>query len=339
MRFGVFDHMDRSVGDLARQYEDRLVLAEAYDRAGFHAYHLAEHHGTPLGLAPSPGVFLAAVAQRTSRLRLGPLVYTLALYNPVRLVEEVCMLDALSGGRLELGVGRGISPIELRMLGVDPDEAQSMYAERLEILLRGLTSERLDFDGEHHVLRDVPMELRPVQRPHPPLWYGLGRAESAPRVARQGLNAVCNGPAEAVRAITDAYRAAWAEMGRAADDLPLLGRSHHLVIADTDAEARDLARPAYGEWFASLDHLWREHGTRVPLPMPQDADAAIAAGICVAGSASTVRERLLDECARAGVTYLLGRFAFGALPLDASLRSVELFEHEIAPAIMDAAAV
>jgi alkanesulfonate monooxygenase SsuD/methylene tetrahydromethanopterin reductase-like flavin-dependent oxidoreductase (luciferase family) len=74
MRFGVFDHMDRSVGDLARQYEDRLVLAEAYDRAGFHAYHLAEHHGTPLGLAPSPSVFLAAVAQRTSRLRLGPLV-------------------------------------------------------------------------------------------------------------------------------------------------------------------------------------------------------------------------------------------------------------------------
>src|SRR4051812_25489579 len=205
--------MDRSVPDLGRQYEDRLVLAEAYDRAGFHAYHLAEHHGTPLGLAPSPSVFLAAVAERTSRLRLGPLVYTLALYNPVRLVEEVCMLDALSGGRLELGVGRGISPIELRMLGVDPDEAQSLYAERLQILLRGLTSERLDFEGEHHVLRGVPMELRPVQRPHPPLWYGLGRAESAPRVAHAGMHAVCNGPADQVRAITDAYRAAWAGEG------------------------------------------------------------------------------------------------------------------------------
>ena len=85
MRFGVFDHVDRSVEDLGQQYADRLRLAEAYDRAGLHALHIAEHHGTPLGLAPSPSVFLAAVAQRTTRLRLGPLVYTLARHDPVRL--------------------------------------------------------------------------------------------------------------------------------------------------------------------------------------------------------------------------------------------------------------
>ena len=158
------------------------MLAEAYDRAGFHAYHLAEHHGTPLGLAPSPSVFLAAVAQRTTRLRLGPLVYTLALYNPVRLAEEVCMLDALSGGRLELGVGRGISPIELRMLGVDPDEAPSMYAERLEILLRALSSERLDFQGEYHVLTDARMELRPGAAP---------ASAALVRPRPQGVGAAC----------------------------------------------------------------------------------------------------------------------------------------------------
>jgi alkanesulfonate monooxygenase SsuD/methylene tetrahydromethanopterin reductase-like flavin-dependent oxidoreductase (luciferase family) len=339
MRFGVFDHMDRSVEDLARQYEDRLTLVEAYERAGMYAYHLAEHHATPLGLAPSPSVFLAAVAQRTSRLRLGPLVYTLALYDPLRLVEEVCMLDALSGGRLELGVGRGISPIELGLMGVDPEQAPSLYAERLQILLRGLTSERLDFEGEHHVLRDVPMQLRPVQRPHPPLWYGLGRVESAPRVARDAMHAVCNGPADRVRAVTDAYRAAWAQLGRRPDDLPLLGRGHHVVVADTDAEAMDLLRPAYRQWFASLDHLWREHGVRVPLPMPDDPDEAVAAGICVAGSASTVRDQLLDEVQRAGVTYVLARFAFGALPVPAAMRSVELFAREIVPAFERSAAV
>jgi alkanesulfonate monooxygenase SsuD/methylene tetrahydromethanopterin reductase-like flavin-dependent oxidoreductase (luciferase family) len=339
MRFGVFDHMDRSVEDLARQYEDRLRLVEAYDAAGLYAYHLAEHHGTPLGLAPSPSVFLAAVAQRTTRLRLGPLVYTLALYDPVRLVEEVCMLDALSEGRLELGVGRGISPIELRLLGVDPEQAPSLFAERLEILLRGLSSERLSFEGEHHVLRDLPMELRPVQRPHPPLWYGLSNPASAARVAREGMNAVANGSAEGVRALTDAYRAAWSQAGRPAEELPLLGRSHHLVIADTDAEALELVRPAYRDWYASLDHLWREHGTSVPLPLPADPDDALAAGVCVAGSPATVRDRLLDECERSGVNYLLGRFAFGGLPVEASLRSVALFEHEIVPAFERSAAV
>jgi alkanesulfonate monooxygenase SsuD/methylene tetrahydromethanopterin reductase-like flavin-dependent oxidoreductase (luciferase family) len=264
---------------------------------------------------------------RTTRLRLGPLVYTLSLYDPLRLIEEICMLDALSGGRLELGVGRGISPIELHLMGVDPDDAQRLFEERLRIVLRGLTADPLEVDG-----REVPMELRPVQRPHPPLWYGLGRLESVPRVAAAGMHAVSNGTADQVRVVTDAYRAEWARSGRDAESLPLLGRSHHLVIAHSDREALDLARPAWREWFASLDHLWQAHGVRVPLPFTEDPDEAVAAGWCIAGTASTVRDRLLAECDRAGVSYLLGRFAFGGLPLEASLRSVELFCEEVAPA-------
>src|SRR5262245_65679575 len=84
MKFGVFDHMDRAGADLGRQFNDRLRLIELYERAGFHAYHLAEHHATPLGMAPSPSVFLAAVAQHTKTLRFGPLVYTVNLYHPLR---------------------------------------------------------------------------------------------------------------------------------------------------------------------------------------------------------------------------------------------------------------
>ena len=123
MQFGVFDHMDRAAVPLDRFYADRLRLVEAYDRAGFYGYHVAEHHATPLGVAPSPGVWLAAVAQHTKRLRFGPLVYLLPLYHPLKLLEEICMLDQLSGGRMLLGVGRGISPIELRYYGIDPDVA------------------------------------------------------------------------------------------------------------------------------------------------------------------------------------------------------------------------
>src|ERR1700720_4799655 len=137
MEFGVFDHLDRYGGALADYYEDRLKIAEAYDRAGFYAYHLAEHHATPLGMAPSPSVFLAAVAQRTTRLRFGPMVYALPLYHPLRMIEEICMLDQLSGGRLDIGFGRGASPVELRFFGEDPEEAQSTYAEALELIRRG----------------------------------------------------------------------------------------------------------------------------------------------------------------------------------------------------------
>src|SRR5215472_14192467 len=95
LKFGVFDHLDRGHRSIAQLYEERLQIIEHLERAGFHAYHLAEHHSTPLGMAPSPNLFLTAVAQRTRRLRFGPLVYPLVLYHPLRLIEEICMLDHL----------------------------------------------------------------------------------------------------------------------------------------------------------------------------------------------------------------------------------------------------
>src|SRR2546425_8054732 len=99
MEFGVFDHLDLGDRPHERFYRERLEIVEAYERAGFHSYHVAEHHLTPLGMAPSPSVFLAAVAQRTKRLRFGPMVYVAPLYHPLRLLEEICMLDQMSGGR------------------------------------------------------------------------------------------------------------------------------------------------------------------------------------------------------------------------------------------------
>src|ERR1700739_40710 len=161
MRFGIFDHLDDGGVPLGQLFAERLRLSELDDRAGFYGYHLAEHHATPLGYAPSPAVFLSAVAQRTRQLRFGPMVYLLPLYHPLKLLEEICMLDQISGGRFLLGVGRGISPIELRFYGIDPDKAPDMYAESLEILLRGMRNETLTFEGKFYQFRDVPMEMTP----------------------------------------------------------------------------------------------------------------------------------------------------------------------------------
>src|SRR2546430_16249038 len=97
LTFGVFDHLDSSGAPLREFYEDRLKLAELYDRLGFYCYQVAEHHSTALGMAPSPSVFLSAVAQRTKRLTFGPLVYTLQLYHPIQLIEEIIMLDHMIG--------------------------------------------------------------------------------------------------------------------------------------------------------------------------------------------------------------------------------------------------
>src|SRR6202045_1631014 len=181
MEFGVFDHLDRTGQTLPDFYEDRLKIAEAYDRAGFYAYHIAEHHSTPLGMAPSPNVFLAAVAQRTRRLRFGPLVFVLPLYHPVRLIAEICMLDQMSGGRLELSFGRGASPIQAEYFGAQAAAGEDIYAEVLGVILRGLTHKPLVSPGKFFSFDRGPMELEPLKNPPPPLWYGVHAPDSAER--------------------------------------------------------------------------------------------------------------------------------------------------------------
>src|SRR6185437_4783969 len=190
MKFGVFDHMDDAGGPLAKLYADRLEMIEAYDRSGIYGYHLAEHHSTPLGCAASPSLFLAALAQRTKTLRFGPLVYLLPFYHPLRLIEEVCMLDQMSGGRFQLGIGRGVSMYETAAYGLDFAKTQEMYHEAFQVLIKGLTSEQLDFAGTFYKFDKLPMILKPLQKPHPPLWYGVTLPSNAPWPAENHVNIV-----------------------------------------------------------------------------------------------------------------------------------------------------
>ncbi len=335
MRFGVFDHLDRGPGTLREDFEHRLMLAELYDAHGFHAYHQAEHHSTPLGAASSPSVFLAALAQRTKRLRFGPLVYTLPLYHPLRLFEEICMLDHMSGGRLEVGVGRGISPHEVRFYGLDPATVQAQYIEALGLILKALASEgqELTHHGAFYHFDAVPITVGPVQAPHPPLWYGIARPDGVPWCAENRVNAVGNLPAPAMRAVADRYRAEWAALGRSEATLPFLGTSRHMVVAATDAEALALARRAYLKWIESFMYLWKLRGGIPPnANFPPTWDDMAARGQAFCGSPATMRDLLAQDIPASGINYLLCRFAFGDMLPAESRNSVELFVREVMPA-------
>ena len=333
MDFGVFDHLDRSALPLEEFYEARLKLIEAYDRAGFYAYHVAEHHSTPLGMAPSPTVFLSAVAQRTRRLRFGPLVYALPVHHPLRLIEEICMLDHLSGGRLEIGFGRGSSAIEVGFYGQNPADAQRIYAETLDLILQGLSTKTLNFQGDFFSFDNVPIELEPLQRPHPPVWYGVHSVESAERAARACFNIVSLDGAKATRAFTDRYREVWRVTWGDRRALPKMGIGRFVVIADSDEEALSIARRAYPVWHRSFYHLFRLYGGRPVHPRPAEFDALAESGQAVAGSPETVQEFLKSQLEISGATYPVGQFAFGDLTLAESLRSVELFATRVMPAI------
>jgi alkanesulfonate monooxygenase SsuD/methylene tetrahydromethanopterin reductase-like flavin-dependent oxidoreductase (luciferase family) len=333
MKFGVFDHVDCSHVALGDHLENRLKMIEVYDRCGMHGYHVAEHHGTPLGYAPSPAILLAAASQRTTRLRLGALVYPLPLYHPLRLIEEVAMLDQLSKGRFMLGVGRGASSIEVGFFGVPQQEQHERYEEALEIVLRGLQSETLTFAGKHHTFKNVPMTMRPCQQPHPELWYGARSPESTVWAARRGVNVVTLALDDEVRTMTDLYRQEWAAKGGAADSMPLVGVSRHIVVAATDAKAKAIARSAYRHWRASFAKLWIAGGRKVPLTnlYPDTWEELEALKNGCAGSPDTVRRFALEEARRGGFNYLVSWFAFGHMTVAEVTRSVELFSEHVMP--------
>nr|WP_183233536.1 LLM class flavin-dependent oxidoreductase [Bradyrhizobium sp. CIR3A] len=326
---GIFDHLDDDGRDAARQYEDRLKLAEVCDSLGFYAYHLAEHHCTPHGRGPSPNLFLSSVAQRTRRLRFGPLVLLLNLYHPLRAFEEICMLDQLSGGRLELGIGRGSQPIEWSYFGISADAAPGRYTEASEILDIALKGHTLSYQGHHFELSEIPLTLRPHQRPYPPTWIASNRAESAQWAAANGVNLACIGPASVVRKVTDAYRSHRDHNITAHGREPFLGLTRMVVIAKSDQDAHAAAETAYGRWLESFKFVYELNAIPTPPALPLTFDAALENELCVVGTPASVRQLLLNQMEEAGANYLLCQLAFGNLPLEISLYTAAAIKTEI----------
>jgi alkanesulfonate monooxygenase SsuD/methylene tetrahydromethanopterin reductase-like flavin-dependent oxidoreductase (luciferase family) len=323
--------MDDSGVPLGQQFESRLSLLEACDGYGFHAYHLAEHHGTPLGLAPSPGVFLAAVAQRTKRLRFGPLVYSLPLYHPIRLIEEICMLDQMSGGRFELGVGRGVSPFEVGFFGVNPADGPRQFPEALRVIKQGLTTDELTFSGEFYNFKKVPMVLKPVQWPHPPLWYGVLTPEAAYWAAHEKAHIVTLLPLEPARAIIERYRQEWEKFGRADEKLPFMGISRHVVLAESTPAAVRIAERAYRRWLKHMELLWIRNGTKLPLGLPPEIGPLLKAGTAFAGTVTEFKSFLEDQVRSIGASYFVCDVAFGDLAPEESMQTVRLLGEEVLP--------
>jgi alkanesulfonate monooxygenase SsuD/methylene tetrahydromethanopterin reductase-like flavin-dependent oxidoreductase (luciferase family) len=335
MRFGLFDHVDDSGLPLARHYAVRLRLVEAIDRLDFYSYHVAEHHGTRLGFAPSPSVYLAAVAQRTRRLKFGPLVYVAALYHPLRLAEEVCMLDQMSGGRLQIGLGRGAVWIEQEMLGVERAHVPRRYEEVRDVLLQALTSRIVNFSGEYFNFKNVEIVMRPLQQPRPPLWYGVSNPDSTVWAAANDVNIVSLMPASGAANCIRRYREEWAKLGKVETALPALGLMRHIVVGETDRDAERIARAAFGRWRASFTDLWERSGVPFPLDhiLPRDWDGYVHSGLAIAGTAATVREFVAAQTREAGANFVLGQMVFGSMREDEALHSLQLFSREVIPAL------
>jgi alkanesulfonate monooxygenase SsuD/methylene tetrahydromethanopterin reductase-like flavin-dependent oxidoreductase (luciferase family) len=336
LAFGVWDHFERRVDvPVPDQYQQKLELLREAERLGFAAYHLAEHHLSSLDLAPSPTVFLAALAQVTTRLRVASMVHILPLYHPVRLIQELCMLDNLSRGRLDIGIGRGIRSIEHEWFGLSDEEARQRADETLDILVRALSTGNLEYQGAFYQIPHAPLDVLPVQRPYPPLWYA-GGTEFA---GRHHLNFL-------TRTVDDLARYWEMRTAHAAEDglfnqhvaVPLAGITRHMIVRATDAEAIALARRAWPVFQRNWDATpLRMPGGRVARARIHDFDVVLSedANLLV-GSVETVRNTLEGWLERLGDRpsfYFAPAVQWGDLTFDESLESMQRFAEQVVPAV------
>jgi len=330
VEFGVVDHLDRQNVPVHETYDSRLKLMELFDKAGFSTFHITEHHFTPLGLAPSPLIFLSAAARITQRIRLAPLVLILPLYNPLRLAAELCMVDHLSKGRLDIGAGRGISPYELAHYNINHVEAQSIYNEAYDVVLMALTRDTVDFRGQYFKYFNVPIEMRPYQKPHPPLWYATSSEDGAAWAGSQNHNVAFLAPAPRAKVLVEAYKRGRASnKENASRPIAKIGIARHLYLADTDEIARVEGAEAYTAWFEKYAFLWQKYD---PRPPPRIEDVLRRdAGRMITGSPRTMREEIARQLEQTGANYFITRFAYGNLTYEQSARSLDLFVTEVMP--------
>ena len=344
MKVGLFDHVEHGDRPLATLFDERLTFARAADDAGIYCLHVAEHHATPLNMVPVPGVYLGAVARATRHMRLGPLVYLLPLYSPLRLIEEICMLDHLSHGRLEVGVGRGVSPFELKYHKVEHEQSRDIFIDAFNCISAGLITDTFTYSGPHFSYENVPIALRPLQQPHPGFWYGSSNTIGSTWAGEHGLHFVTLGPIPTAKANIAAFKEAFAKRGKAAQpkaEFPggaAIGVLRHIFVADTDAEAQRFAKPAMDRHLAHLNWLRDKHGvtglvSRLNVPRGADYEACVADGTVISGSPDTVRSEIERQVRALGVNYLLTYLFLGTMTLNEALRSLQLFASEVMPKI------
>jgi len=347
LRFGqlhLFESPDRrSEQDVIGEQIDLMVEAEAL---GFDSVWTAEHHFTEYGHCASPAVTLAAVAARTERIRLGTGVVVLPLNHPLRVAEDFAFLDNLSGGRVDVGVGRGYQPVEFRGYGVDPARSREMFGESVEIMRRAWTEERFGFSGEFYRFDDLSVQPKPVQKPHPPLWMAALSPATFDLCARFGFHLLCapvfGFDLEAGSEHIARYRETLRKRGadEAAHNVAALTITY---VAESTQQARSdlqdslmwyyrtLARyiaPADGQSpIAGYEH----YGAAREFLGDVDWDTVIERGAVVCGSPAEVADRIAEIRDRCDFTDYLGWTRIGGLPAAKVRRSMELMAEQVIP--------
>lgn len=304
------------------------------DEVGLDVFGIGEHH-RPDYVVSTPAVVLAAAAVRTKRIRLTSAVTVLSSDDPVRVFQEFSTVDLLSHGRAEIMAGRGSFIESFPLFGYDLNHYDTLFSEKLELLLQLRAEERVTWQGKHRAaLKDQPVYPRPVQSPIP-VWVAVGGTpQSVIRAAMLGLPmalAIIGGGPERFVPFVELYREAWEKAGRDLATLQVSINSHGF-LADSNAVAEE---SAFGPYMHQMGKIGRERGW--PPPTKRQFDAEISKqGALLVGDPERVIDKILWEHELFGMTRFLIQFSVGTMPHAQMLRAIELYGTKVAPAVKKA---
>jgi alkanesulfonate monooxygenase SsuD/methylene tetrahydromethanopterin reductase-like flavin-dependent oxidoreductase (luciferase family) len=309
MKVGVlqfFSWPERRV-ELASVYARALQRIEIMDQSGYDAVWLAEHHFSSFSVCPSVHMMGTLAAARTTRLRIGTGVSLAPFYHPLRLAEEVALLDVLSGGRVNWGAGRGFARVEFENFGVPPEESTSRFHEAVEIVLHAWTEERLSFAGTHYRFDDVEVLPKPMQRPHPPVWMAATSESAIEWAAGRGFSILLD-PHAAHRDIGRkrrfyAERLEAAGFSLAGRDLPV---ARLLALGRTGAQAAEVARRG-AQWIVDsyFGATHRPVGVADPAAPGSDPVTRYLDEVILHGTPEAVLDQIIRLREEIGLDYLL----------------------------------
>ena len=346
MKFGVFFLLEQPEWKTQeRVYADALAQATYAEELGYDAVWIAEHHFSEYGICPSMAVFAGALAQRTRTIRLGTAVTILPFNHPIRTAEEWAMVDLLSGGRLDFGVGRGYQPGEFGGFGVPMSESRERFDESLEIIKQAWTRDRVNFDGKHYRVHDLAVLPRPVQKPHPPIRIACVSPDTFERVARRGekfLSAPSITPVHYMKAAYEIYAKTWLEEGHPPSELEIPALYFTHVGTDAAATRRDTERSILW-YFGMLARVIAESKDPAKVPAAYKFYARakahletvtydfLANEVVLFGDAQQVIDRLSMHRDELGLTYVIAWMNFGGLADESVRASMRRFAEQVLP--------
>ena len=328
-------------------YDQHLSEVQLAENVGFDYHFIIEHQGNNIGQCSAPLVYLSALAQRTSTIRFGAMIFQLPFYNPLRLAQDAAMLDQLSRGRLEFGAGIGVLEHEFIRWNIPFDERREISRETLDIVVRAWTQETVTHKGKYWTFDEAIPLPHPYQKPHPPIWFGCHSEPSFEYAATKNYDVSQNLDKDPVIAEKfDLWRSLWKEKGHQGP-MPRTFLQRAVHVAETDELAREEAAPYIVQAYSQgIDRLER---TRIGYKGPEDnpttrelvnnfkgmatgLDFWLEHGLAHVGSPETVIKRLEKQQALPGIDVFCGRHRFGDIPNQLVEKSIRLFGEKVIPA-------